>query len=97
MPIDDLGMRDIAHQSAVAGGLGLLGRLIALAQAARRPSGWNLLWEVPLAIGMGVIGKGIADWWGMHDFPHYACVIAVAYTGPRLMDIALLRWAGPKG
>ena len=97
MPIDDLGVGEIARQGALAGVLGLIGRGLALANATRRPSGWTLLWEVPLAIGMGVIGKGAADWAELHGFPHYALVVAIAYAGPRSIDIALARWAEQKG
>lgn len=96
--MDDMGMRDIAAQGATAGGLGVLGRLIALAHAgATRPSGWSLLWEIPLALGMGVIGKGLADWFGLDAFPEYAVTIAVSYSGPRLLDIAAARWLANRG
>ena len=96
--MDDLGMRDIAAQGATAGGLGVLGRLIALAHAgSTRPSGVSLLWEIPLALGMGVIGKGVADWFGLDAFPEYAVTIAVSYSGPRLLDIAIARWLTSRG
>ena len=96
MPIDDLGMGDLARQGAAAGTLGLLGRLIALASSARRPNGWALLWEIPLAIGMGVVGKGVADGMGLEGFKHYAVVIAVSYAGPRYLDLVLSRIAEGK-
>lgn len=92
MPIDDLGVRDLATHGFIAGVMGVLGRLLALATSARRPSGWNLLWEIPLAIAMGVIGKGIADYFTLTGFPNFAVIIAVSYTGPRLIDIALSRY-----
>ena len=96
--MDDMSMRDIAAQGATAGVLGVLGRLIALAHAgAARPSGWSLLWEVPMALGMGVIGKGVADWFRLDDFPEYALTIVVAYSGPRLIDIAVARWLANRG
>lgn len=92
MPIDDLGFRDLAVQGAVAGGMGFVGRLLALATSARRPSGWNLLWEIPLAIGMGVMGKGVADYFTLTGFPNFAVIIAVSYSGPRVIDIILSRY-----
>jgi hypothetical protein len=92
MPIDDLGVRDLATHGAIAGAMGILGRLLALATSARRPSGWNLLWEVPLAIAMGVIGKGIADYFALTGFPNFAVIIAVSYSGPRIIDIMLSRY-----
>lgn len=96
MAFDDASIRDLAAQGAAAGGLGILGRLIALASTVRRPLGWCLLWEVPLAIGLGVIGKGFADWLGLSGFPSYAVTIAVSYVGPRGLDIALARYAAGK-
>lgn len=97
MPIDDLGMGDLARQGATAGTLGLLGRLVALASSARRPNGWSLLWEIPLAIGMGVVGKGVADAMRLDGFQHYAVVIAISYAGPRYLDLILARVAEAKG
>ncbi len=96
MALDESSIRDLAAQGAAAGGLGLIGRLIALAGASRRPSGWSLLWEVPLAIGLGVVGKGVADWLALTGFPAYAVTIAVSYVGPRGIDIALARYEAGK-
>ncbi len=96
MALDDAGLRDLATQGAAAGGLGMLGRMIALASATRKPTGISLLWEVPLAIGLGVVGKGLADWLGLTGFPNYAMTIAVSYIGPRAIDIALDRYAAGK-
>lgn len=70
----------------------MIGRLLALARASRRPSGWSLLWEIPIACGMGVVGKGVAEALGVDGFQHYAVVIAIAYAGPRMIDILLARY-----
>ncbi len=79
----------------IAGLLGLIGRLLFLARADRRRFGWGLLWEIPIAIGMGAIGKGLAVWFGLTAFPETAVIISVAYVGPRfidaLLDVALRR------
>ncbi|CAH2606506.1 conserved membrane protein of unknown function (plasmid) [Rhodovastum atsumiense] len=87
--MDDQTWRDIAHTAATAGGLGLLGRLLALA-AHRRPLGWSLLWEVPTAIGMGWIGQGLGEWLGLLGFPRFALIISISYVGPRLIDAAVV-------
>lgn len=92
MSFNDLGVADLATQGAAAGGLGMLGRLLALARASSRPTGWSLLWEIPIACGMGVVGKGLAEAVGVDGFQHYAVVIAVAYAGPRMIDIILVRY-----
>lgn len=74
----------------------MIGRALAMATAKTRPTGWCLLWEVPIAIGMGVIGTGLADWLKLGGFVHFAVVIAVSYTGPRALDIVLARYAESK-
>jgi len=78
-----------AASAAGAGALGLLGRALHLARADRRPLGWSLLWEVPTAIGMGIVGKGLADYLGLDGFPEYAVTISIAYIGPRVIDVAI--------
>lgn len=75
--------------AAGAGALGLLGRALHLARTDRRPLGWSLLWELPTAIGMGIIGKGVADYFGLNGFPEYAVTISIAYVGPRVIDLAI--------
>jgi hypothetical protein len=96
MSLDEMAMRELASQGIGAGLLGLLGRILALAHNSGRPTGWSLLWEVPIAIGMGIIGKGVAEYLEVRGFQHYAVVIAVAYTGPRIIDLALARYAATK-
>ena len=96
MALEEWTVRELASQGALAGGMGMLGRMLALAASAKRPIGLSLLWEIPLAIGMGVVGKGIADAFGLTGFSNFAVIIAVSYTGPRLIDIALARYAEGK-
>lgn len=79
----------VATSAAGASALGLIGRALHWVRQDRRPIGWSLLWEVPAAIGMGLLGKGLADYLGLDDFPEYALTIAVAYVGPRIIDAAL--------
>ncbi len=72
----------------ISGLIGLLGRLLFLARVDRRRFGWGLLWEIPIAIGMGAIGKGVADWFNLSPFPEMAVIVCVAYVGPRFIDAA---------
>lgn len=92
MPLQEMGLSEVANQGATAGGLGLLGRLVALSVASKRPTGWSLLWELPLALGMGVVGKGIAESMQTTGFMHYAVIIGISYTGPRILDILTQRY-----
>lgn len=83
-------------KAAGAGALGLLGRLIAMSRMDRRPFGWSLLWEIPTAVGMGIIGSGLADYLELKNFAHHAMTISVGYIGPRLVDEIFNRWLPPK-
>jgi hypothetical protein len=91
MAISDMLLRDLAVQGAAVGGLGMLGRLMALYGSEKRSISLSLLWEIPTAIGMGIIGKGVAETIGTEGFQHYAIVIAIAYGGPRVVDLLLAK------
>lgn len=66
---------------------GLLGRLIALSMKTARPSWVVLVCELPMAIGLGILGAGVADYLGLVGMQHLATSVAVAYTGPRALEI----------
>lgn len=79
----------------------LLGRLIYHArevQAQRRkPFSAELLWELPIALGMGfvVFGtlRGVSQWWPEWAIPlegMLAVSIVLSYLGPRIFDIGLI-------
>jgi hypothetical protein len=83
-------------REAINDGLGYLvaaliaftGRMIALA-VVRPPLSWGLLWELPLCIGLGVIGSGIAEHFDLHGHQAAALIAAVAYSGPAGLSAAL--------
>jgi len=57
----------------------------------RRFFGWEILWEVPIAVGMAIIGEGVAAYTHL-DQPVKTAVIAVmAYLGPRGSEVILER------
>jgi hypothetical protein len=69
----------------------LIGRAIAHARAVqmghRRLMSINLIWEIPIAIGMARIGVAAADFVGMNTSSiRDSIVITVAYLGPRLLE-----------
>lgn len=66
---------------ALAIGAAFCGR--AMAMGLQRPViGWGLLWEVPVVIGMGVIGSGAADWLQLHGSRSGALIAVMGYLGP---------------
>ena len=71
--------------------LGLLGRLMSMSQERRSPFSVSLLWELPAAIGLGVIGRGVGEYVGLSGFPLMSCSIALAYLGPRFISFAIGR------
>ena len=59
-------------------------------QAGRRHFwSWNLLRELPVAIGMGMIAGGGADYLGLADGPKIAFACGVAFLGPPLLQDAI--------
>jgi len=66
--------------------LGLIGRLMFLSQENRRPFSWSLLWELPIAIGMGIIGHGIGQWVGLFGLTLFSASIVCGYLGPRVIS-----------
>lgn len=74
---------------ATASAMAFVGRLLALA-VIRPPLSWGLLWELPLVLGMGVIGQGAAEYLGLHGHQESALIAGMAYTGPAGLS-AILR------
>jgi hypothetical protein len=66
---------------------GVLGRLIAMTVNKERMSWAVMLWQLPVAIGLGVVGAAAADLLEIKGFPHLATSIAFAYTGPKAIEI----------
>ena len=87
--------------AALLSGLcGVLGRLMSIGQNPSRVISIALLWELPTAIAMGWLGRGIGEWCGMSGFPLFALPIAIAYVGPVAVSWAAQKYIGmppPKG
>ena len=62
----------------------------------RRFFGKELLWELPVAFGMGVFGEGAADYFQLSDTAGVALIVALAYLGPRGIEVLFTRWFEPK-
>lgn len=76
----------LVQHGLLASVLGAVGRLLFLAKATSRPKGWQLLWEVPLAVGLGLVGISIAGFLETINSVSYGIIIAVAYLGPQIID-----------
>lgn len=84
--------------STIAGALA--GRIMWHTQEARKNRrkffGKELLWEMPIAVGMAFIGEGLASWLGLGQPMSTGLIAALAYLGPRGSEVLFMRWFGAK-
>ena len=94
-----------AMQSAVGGAATALiaafaGRAMHHAnevRAKRRPvMSLDLLWEVPLAVGMAMIGDGLGSYLGLSREVTVGLIAVLSYLGPRGAGAMFERWAAAK-
>jgi drug/metabolite transporter (DMT)-like permease len=79
---------------------GMIGRLMHHArevQALRRqPFSWHLLWELPIACGMGLIANALCEYMGFSRTVSVGVVVSISYLGPSFVEIVALeakkRW-----
>ncbi|MCM2439684.1 hypothetical protein HGO34_08140 [Agrobacterium vitis] len=58
----------------------------------RRPLGPELLWELPIAISMALIGEGLAGWLDLGQPVATGLIAALAYLGPRGAEVLFMKW-----
>jgi LydA holin phage, holin superfamily III len=79
------------------GAAGLLGRLMFHAKEVqmlrRKPISWVLLWDLPIALGMGWIALGIGKWIEAPGEVVISIALAISYLGPHGIDIAFAKWS----
>ncbi len=94
------GLIDALHKLLGGAGTALVaavvGRLMWHAvevRSRRRPAfGLFLVWEVPMAIGMALIGDGAGEYLDLTDSQTVALIAVLSYLGPRGICAALERW-----
>ncbi|MGO4917544.1 phage holin family protein [Pseudogemmobacter sp. W21_MBD1_M6] len=62
----------------------------------RRFFGKELLWEIPVAIGMAIIGEAAANYLGLGQPVSTGLVATLAYLGPRGAEALICSWLGRK-
>lgn len=62
----------------------------------RKFFGKELLWEIPVAIGMAIIGEAAASYLGLTQPVSTGLVATLAYLGPRGAEAVLTTWLGKK-
>jgi len=65
-------------------------------KANRRFFGPELIWELPIAVGMAIIGEGLASYFDLSHPTSTGLVAALAYLGPRGAEVLFMRWFGKK-
>lgn len=58
----------------------------------RKFFGIELLWELPVAFGMGIFGEGVASYFELSDTSGVALIVGLAYLGPRGAEVMFTRW-----
>lgn len=76
---------------------GLLGRLMFHAKevqmSRRKAFSWILLWDLPIALGMGWIALGLGAWLEANTEVTISIALAISYLGPHGLDIAFMKWS----
>ena len=62
----------------------------------RKFFGKELLWEIPVAVGMALIGDAAANYIGLTQPVSTGFVATLAYLGPRGAESLLCAWIGRK-
>lgn len=62
----------------------------------RRFFGKELLWEIPVAVGMALIGDAAASYMGLTQPVSTGFVATLAYLGPRGAETLFAAWLGKK-
>ena len=79
----------------------LLGRLMWHVSEARKMRrkifGLELVWELPMAMGMGMVGEGLAAWLSFGQPASTGLIVALSYFGPRGIEVIFLKWFDRKG
>lgn len=74
----------------------LMGRLMwhsgEVRKGQRRFFGAELLWEIPVAIGMAIIGEAFASYIDAGATVTTGIVAIAAYIGPRGAEVLLTKW-----
>ncbi|TDE33178.1 phage holin family protein [Antarcticimicrobium sediminis] len=58
---------------------------------------FDLIWEVPLAIGMAMIGDALGDYMELDNTVRVGLIAVLSYLGPRGAAALFERWIARKG
>jgi hypothetical protein len=82
-----------AVTTLISAGAGRLMFHSAEVRARRRKFlGPELVWEVPIAVGMAIIGEAVSGYFGLSPAVRTGVVAVLAYMGPRGAQALLMRF-----
>ena len=83
-------LKDILQGSSLSFIWAGVGRLMFHArqvqQGRRRLFSKSLMLELPIALGMGMVGAGVAEWWGFQGQVRDAVLVSAGFVGPRAIE-----------
>lgn len=105
LPPPDLGLVETIRQSIGGAATALMAAFAGRAmfhagevRARRRPvMSPDLFWEVPLAVGMALIGDSLGSYLGLTREVSVGLIAVLSYLGPRGAGAALEKWVSRKG
>jgi hypothetical protein len=62
----------------------------------RKFLGLELLWEFPVALGMALVGESVASYLNVGPTTSTGLIAALAYLGPRGMEVLVQKWVARK-
>lgn len=73
-----------------------VGRIMFHAQevrrAKRKPFGKELIWELPAALGIGMLADGVSSYMGASGSTATAVAVGLGYLGPRGIEALFQKW-----
>lgn len=98
------GALNVATAWAVGYGVAIVGAVsgrvmwhVSEVRKGQRPFfGWDLLLDLPIVFGMGVVGMGVGEYFTLGPTATAAVICALSYLGPRGIEVAISRWATSK-
>ena len=75
--------------------LAWLGRMMwhvrQVQKSLRRFWSWHLVWELMIAVSIGFVAEGVAEYFGFQGKAATALIIVVSYLGPGWVEAMVLR------
>ena len=58
----------------------------------RRVFGWEIVWELPISVGMAVMGESLSSYLGFDHTVGVGVIAFLAYLGPKLFEVLIIKY-----